>query len=60
MITISKNLHYFICKNYISFTQCAQVATGAAAKVVTVSKEERTIGEFVDDTLLKAMIKNFT
>ena len=60
MITISKKIFIilFVKIIFILFTQCAQVATGAAAKVVTVSKEERTIGEFVDDTLLKAMIKN--
>ena len=57
-----------IKKNYIliilflipSFLQisCAKVVTGTAAKVVTVSKEERSIGEFVDDTIIKTVIKN--
>ena len=42
----------------VSMTNCAQVITGTAAKVVTVSKEERSIGEFVDDTIIKTMIKN--
>tara|TARA_Y100000992_G_C21236975_1_gene478665 strand:+ start:610 stop:1146 length:537 start_codon:yes stop_codon:yes gene_type:complete len=37
---------------------CAQVATGTAVKVATVSQEERTIGEFVDDAIIKAVIKN--
>lgn len=37
---------------------CAKVATGTAVKVVTVSKEERSIGEFVDDSIIKAVIKN--
>ena len=42
----------------VSIISCAQVITGTAAKVVTVSKEERSIGEFVDDTIIKTMIKN--
>ena len=37
---------------------CAQVATGTAVKVVTVNQEDRSIGEFVDDTIIKALIKN--
>ena len=37
---------------------CAQVVTGAAVKVATVSQEERSIGEFVDDAIIKALIKN--
>ena len=41
-----------------SFSNCAQLVTGTAAKVVTVSKEERSIGEFVDDAIIKAVIKN--
>ena len=40
------------------FSNCAQLVTGTAAKVVTVSKEERSIGEFVDDAIIKAVIKN--
>ena len=39
------------------FSNCAQLVTGTAAKVVTVSKEERSIGEFVDDAIIKAVIK---
>ena len=42
----------------LSLNHCAQVVTGTAAKVVTVSKEDRSIGEFVDDTLIKTFIKN--
>ena len=42
----------------VSMTNCAQVITGTAAKVVTVSKEERSIGEFVDDAIIKTIIKN--
>ncbi len=34
------------------------VATGVAAKAVTVSKSDISIGEFVDDTLIKAILKN--
>ena len=37
---------------------CAQVVTGTAVKVATVSQEERSIGEFVDDAIIKALIKN--
>ena len=48
----------FLLFTNILLQGCAQVATGAAAKIVTVSQEERSIGEFVDDSLVKAMIKN--
>ena len=34
------------------------IATGVAAKAVTVSSSDRSIGEFVDDTLIKAILKN--
>lgn len=40
------------------FSNCAKVITGTAAKVVTVTKEERSIGEFVDDAIIKTVIKN--
>ena len=40
------------------FAHCAQVATGTAIKLVTVDQEDRSIGEFVDDTIIKALIKN--
>ena len=39
-------------------TNCAQVATGTAVKVVTVNQEDRSIGEFVDDAIIKTVIKN--
>ena len=54
-----KNLKvfYLIALLFI-FTNCAQVITGTAAKVATVSQEERSIGEFVDDTIIKTKIKN--
>ena len=47
----------FLCIPYL-FSACAQVLTGTAAKVITVTKEDRTIGEFVDDALIKTVIKN--
>ena len=47
----------FLCVPYL-FSACAQVLTGTAAKVITVTKEDRTIGEFVDDALIKTIIKN--
>ena len=46
-----------LCVPYL-FSACAQVLTGTAAKVITVTKEDRTIGEFVDDALIKTIIKN--
>ena len=40
-------------------TNCSiPVATGVAAKVVTVSNSDRSIGEYVDDVLIKAILKN--
>ncbi len=39
-------------------TNCAQVATGTAVKMVTVKQEDRSIGEFVDDAIIKTVIKN--
>ena len=42
----------------ILLAHCAQVVAGTAVKVVTVNQEERSIGEFVDDTIIKASIKN--
>ncbi len=39
-------------------TNCAQVATGTAVKMVTVNQEDRSIGEFVDDAIIKTVIKN--
>ena len=41
----------FLCVPYL-FSACAQVLTGTAAKVITVAKEDRTIGEFIDDALI--------
>ena len=42
----------------ILISHSAQVATGTAVKVVTVNQEDRSIGEFVDDTIIKTLIKN--
>ena len=55
-----KSVYAILLFSFLPFylVSCAQVATGTAMKVVTVTKEERSIGEFVDDTLIKAVIKN--
>ena len=37
---------------------CAQMAVGGISKTVMVVKEERTIGTFVDDSLISAKLKN--
>ena len=43
----------------IILTNCSvPVATGVAAKAVTVSNSDRSIGEYVDDVLIKAILKN--
>ena len=40
-------------------TNCSiPVATGVATKAVTVSTSDRSIGEYVDDVLIKAILKN--
>ena len=40
-------------------THCSfPVATGVAVKAVTVSNSDRSIGEFVDDVLIKTVLKN--
>ena len=48
----------FIPLLFIHLSSCAQVVTGTAVKVATVSQEERSIGEFVDDAIIKTVIKN--
>ena len=48
----------YIILHSILIAHCAQVATGTAVKVVTVNQEDRSIGEFVDDTIIKTLIKN--
>ena len=43
----------------IILTNCSiPVATGVATKAVTVSNSDRSIGEFVDDVLIKTVLKN--
>ena len=40
-------------------TNCSiPVATGVTTKAVTVSNSDRSIGEYVDDVLIKAILKN--
>ena len=40
-------------------TNCSiPIATGVATKAVTVSNSDRSIGEYVDDVLIKAILKN--
>ena len=40
-------------------TNCSiPLATGVATKAVTVSNSDRSIGEYVDDVLIKAILKN--
>ena len=40
-------------------TNCSiPVATGVATKAATVSSSDRSIGEYVDDVLIKAILKN--
>ena len=40
-------------------TNCSiPVATGVAVKGVTVSNSDRSLGEFVDDVLIKTVLKN--
>ena len=55
-----KNVLTFLTLSFIllHISGCAQVVTGTAVKVATVSQEERSIGEFVDDAIIKALIKN--
>tara|TARA_B100000686_G_scaffold270846_1_gene287338 strand:+ start:772 stop:1371 length:600 start_codon:yes stop_codon:yes gene_type:complete len=44
---------------FLIFSNCTpQAAIGTASTAVAVSTEERTLGEFVDDTLIKTQIKN--
>ena len=58
-ITQKKILFFpFIILSIVHLTACAQVLTGAAVKVATVSQEERSIGEYVDDAIIKTVIKN--
>ena len=55
---------YYFSKKYIIFlvlllfNHCAEAIVGSASKTVLVSKEDRSIGTYVDDTLIKAQLKN--
>ena len=40
------------------YSGCAQVAVGGISKSVLVAKEERTVGTFIDDTVISARLKN--
>ena len=40
------------------YSGCAQVAVGGISKSVLVAKEERTVGTFIDDTVIAARLKN--
>jgi len=42
----------------IIYTGCAQVAVGGISKSVLVAKEERTVGTFIDDSIIAAKLKN--
>ena len=42
----------------ILFVGCEEVILGGTSKTILVSKEERSIGTYVDDTLIKAQLKN--
>ena len=42
----------------IIYTGCAQVAVGDKTKSVLVAKEERTVGTFIDDSIIAAKLKN--
>ena len=54
-LTILSILSVFI----IILTNCSiPVVTGVASKAVTVSNSDRSIGEFVDDVLIKTILKN--
>ena len=59
-MTLNKLLRYSILSVLIIIlTNCSiPVATGVATKAVTVSNSDRSIGEFVDDVLIKTVLKN--
>ena len=49
---------FFSLSLLLIFTGCAQVAVGGISKSVLVAKEERTVGTFIDDTVIAARLKN--
>ena len=42
----------------LTFLSCTELVVGSAAKVATINQEERSLGEVVDDVVVKASIKN--
>ena len=56
--TISASIQFFIIIIPLAFFSCAELVVGSAAKVATVKQEERSLGEVVDDVVVKASIKN--
>ena len=49
---------FFSFSLLLIFTGCAQIAVGGISKSVLVAKEERTVGTFIDDTVIAARLKN--
>ena len=50
------NILFFL---FFLFSHCTpQTIVGTASTAIAVSKEERSIGEYIDDTLIKTQIKN--
>ena len=56
--TISASIRFLIIITPLAFLSCAELVVGSAAKVATVKQEERSLGEVVDDVVVKASIKN--
>ena len=56
--TISASIRFLIIIIPLAFLSCAELVVGSAAKVATVKQEERSLGEVVDDVVVKASIKN--
>ena len=52
------NKIYIILIIFVFFNNCAEVVVSGASKTVLVSKEDRSIGTYVDDALIKAVLKN--
>ena len=55
---IKTSIQFFIIIIPFIFYSCAELVVGSAAKVATVQQEERSLGEVVDDVVVKASIKN--
>ena len=64
LLLMGIRINFFVKLNilflvFFLFSHCSpQLAVGTASTAIVVSKEERTLGEYVDDTLIKAQIKN--